>query len=245
MEDGVGATAKKQETSPEARSWNRFKPVLICAGFVGGIGVLLWPFVSPGLRRYDDLNTQALGVNYRACPLLKFKKMFYHRHALPYIPATDKQLSDAMELTRLGLARLKPSNRQIRAVDLGSGDGRVVLAAVRSNPVLGFGFELNRWLVLYSKLVAWRTGLRTRATFKTADIWKVNLADFDVVYMFLGSEMMKEIERKLDREVTRNQMVVTNRFDLPRWKPRERMGLATLYLSSDQDHVVGVSKPDG
>mmetsp|Transcript_45656 Transcript_45656/g.177686 ORF Transcript_45656/g.177686 Transcript_45656/m.177686 type:complete len:161 (-) Transcript_45656:4776-5258(-) len=145
MEDGVGDTAKKKETTPEARYWKRFKPVLICAGCVGGISVLLWPFVSPGLRR----------------------------HALPYIPATDEQLADAMKLTGFGLSRLKPSNRQIRAVDLGSGDGRVVLAAVRSHPVVGFGFELNRWLVLYSKLEAWRTGLRTRATFKTGDIWKV------------------------------------------------------------------------
>mmetsp|Transcript_1347 Transcript_1347/g.2099 ORF Transcript_1347/g.2099 Transcript_1347/m.2099 type:complete len:223 (-) Transcript_1347:130-798(-) len=209
MKLGAGDTSE-QGTIPEASSWHRFRPVLICAGFVGGIGVLLWPFISPGLRR----------------------------HALPYIPATDKQLSDAMELTKLGLALLKPSKEQIRAVDLGSGDGRVVLAAVRSKTVVGFGFELNRWLVLYSNLVAWRTGLRTRATFKTADIWKTNLSDFDVVYMFLGSEMMKEIERKLDREMTRNQIVITNRFDLPRWKPRDRIGLATLYLSSDQDHIV-------
>lgn len=64
MEDGVGDTAKKKETTPEARYWKRFKPVLICAGCVGGISVLLWPFVSPGLRRYDDLNMQAFGLTY-------------------------------------------------------------------------------------------------------------------------------------------------------------------------------------
>lgn len=64
---------------------------------------------------------------------------------------------------------------------------------------------------------------------------QTDLSDYQLVYLFLGSEMMKEMETKLDKELlSKNAAIVTTRFGLPNWKATEKRGLATLYLSTDQ-----------
>mmetsp|Transcript_2795 Transcript_2795/g.8496 ORF Transcript_2795/g.8496 Transcript_2795/m.8496 type:complete len:231 (+) Transcript_2795:93-785(+) len=185
----------------------RLGPLLCFGGALVGISALLYPFVAPGLRR----------------------------SSVPYIPATDSQLRDAFGLTKAALKTCRPHKRLPRVVDLGSGDGRVVIRATKELNVLGDGFELNRWLVLYSKLRARFLGVSHKTHFQVADMWKVDLSNYDVVYLFLGSDMMTDIERKLDAELQRSSSVITTRFPLPSWKPSQKLGLATLYMAKDQE----------
>jgi len=64
------------------------------------------------------------------------------RACLPYVPATEQQVANV-------LAAIK-SSKGATLVDVGSGDGRVVLAAAK-NGLRAHGVELNLWLVLYSR----------------------------------------------------------------------------------------------
>ena len=60
-------------------------------------------------------------------------------------------------------------------LDIGSGDGRLVVEAAR----MGFratGVELNRWLVYYSRLSAWRAGVRSNTNFLRHDLWKHDMS---------------------------------------------------------------------
>ena len=66
------------------------------------------------------------------------------------------------------------------------------------------GVELNWWLVLYSRLVADRSGLRRTATFARQDLWKANLKPYGNVVIFGVEEMVSAIDI-MDPRVIFNQ----------------------------------------
>jgi hypothetical protein len=108
-------------------------------------------------------------------------------------------------------------------VDVGSGDGRIVLEAAR----VGFkahGVELNRWLVLYSRVGALRLGLRQNATFARNDLWKTELGKYDNIVIFGVEQMMPQLEEKLDKELSESSAVIACRFPFPNWTPVEEVG---------------------
>ncbi|XP_075927781.1 ATP synthase subunit C lysine N-methyltransferase isoform X2 [Petromyzon marinus] len=145
------------------------------------------------------------------------------RVCLPFVPATDAQLGNI-------LRALGPGRRR-RLVDIGSGDGRIVLAAARH----GFnavGVELNPWLVLYSRLGAWRLGLKGSASFRTVDLWKVNFSEFNNVVIFGVPQMMSQLEEKLEKELKQEAEVIACRFPFPSWAPVrvEGEGIDTVWV---------------
>ena len=103
------------------------------------------------------------------------------RHCLPYVPASPTQTHRVM-----AVLKTIPAGR---VVDLGSGDGRVVrwveeelllsccdlqvVAAARSGHY-AVGYELNLWLVLWSRMRALYHGVSKQTEFHRHDLWKVN-----------------------------------------------------------------------
>ncbi|CAH3161973.1 unnamed protein product [Porites evermanni] len=87
---------------------------------------------------------------------------------LPYVPATERQISNILLMAQVSKC---PGPK---LVDLGSGDGRVVIAAARHG-YQAHGYELNHWLVWYSRIQARIQGLHGKATFSRADLWKVGI----------------------------------------------------------------------
>ncbi len=142
-------------------------------------------------------------------------------------------------------------------VDLGSGDGRIVLEAARR----GFeahGIELNLWLVLYSRAAAWRErgSLLGSASFSRRDLWKTDLAEFDDVVIFGGGDLvdidhtisgkhsesyfifqMEDLEKKLSEDLLpadkeNPHRVVACRFPVPGWRASATVGsgIDTVWL---------------
>ena len=72
---------------------------------------------------------------------------------LPYVPATTTQLVNVSKALR-GRSTNHPT-----LVDIGSGDGRIVIQAAKGG-FAAHGVELNRWLVYFSRWSAWRRGGR-------------------------------------------------------------------------------------
>ncbi|XP_033009999.1 ATP synthase subunit C lysine N-methyltransferase isoform X2 [Lacerta agilis] len=119
------------------------------------------------------------------------------KHCLPYVPATSKQVENVLRM-------LKGRNGPL--VDIGSGDGRIVIAAAK----VGFkavGYELNPWLVWYSRYCAWREGVHQNAKFYISDLWK-----------------MLQLEKKLGEELAVDARVIACRFPFPHWRPNHSFG---------------------
>jgi len=140
---------------------------------------------------------------------------------LPYVPATTAQLANVSKA--LGVVRTA-THPHPTLVDIGSGDGRIVLQAAREG-YKAHGVELNRWLVYYSRWNAWRTGLRGQATFARQDLWKSDMSKFNNVVIFGVEQMMSQLESKLEKELVKGSVVVACRFKFPTWKPVQEIGV--------------------
>ncbi|OXA44060.1 ATP synthase subunit C lysine N-methyltransferase isoform X2 [Folsomia candida] len=133
---------------------------------------------------------------------------------LPYVPATTSQVENVIKALK---------GRKGTLVDLGSGDGRIVLEAAK----VGFkstGVELNPWLVMYSKFQAFRSGISSMASFHRRDIWKTDLSKFDNVVIFGVDSMMKDLEVKCSQEMHDKSVIAACRFSFPNRIPHSQVG---------------------
>ncbi|KAL7386426.1 hypothetical protein ABVT39_008298 [Epinephelus coioides] len=133
---------------------------------------------------------------------------------LPFVPATTAQVENVLRVLRARSGTL---------VDIGSGDGRIVIAAAKH----GFqasGFELNPWLVWYSRYKALREGVHRSTSFHISDLWKVSFAQYSNVVIFGVPQMMEQLELKLANELPSTAKVVACRFPFPTWVPEHIAG---------------------
>jgi len=136
------------------------------------------------------------------------------RVCLPFVPATTTQVENVVTALR---------GKSGSLVDIGSGDGRIVLEAARRG-FKSHGVELNSMLVLYSRYAALRAGLRGQATFARQDLWKSDMSKYDNVVIFGVEQMMEQLEEKLEKEMKEGSTVVACRFQFPSWKPVDEVG---------------------
>nr|KAF6489382.1 hypothetical protein HJG59_004842 [Molossus molossus] len=115
------------------------------------------------------------------------------RLQVPYVGASVRQVEHVLSLLR---------GRSGKLVDLGSGDGRIVLAAHRRGLRPAVGYELNPWLVGLARFYAWRAGCAGSVCYHRKDLWKLPL-----------------LEGKLQAELPEGARVVSGRFPLPTWQP--------------------------
>lgn len=136
------------------------------------------------------------------------------RVCLPFVPATSAQIENVLKMLQ---------GRRGSVVDIGSGDGRIVIAAAKR----GFeavGYELNPWLVWYSRYRAWRDGVHHKAKFYISDLWKVSFSRYTNVVVFGVPQMMPELEKKLREELECNARIIACRFPFPCWIPDHTTG---------------------
>ncbi|XP_003478129.1 adenine nucleotide translocase lysine N-methyltransferase isoform X2 [Cavia porcellus] len=132
------------------------------------------------------------------------------RLQVPYVGASARQVEHVMSLLR---------GRPGKMVDLGSGDGRIVLAAHRCGLRPAVGYELNPWLLGLARLRAWKAGCAHSVCYLREDLWKVSLRDCYNVSVFLAPSVLPLLENKLQAELPRGARVVSGRFPLPTWQP--------------------------
>jgi hypothetical protein len=101
-------------------------------------------------------------------------------------------------------------------IDLGSGDGRIVLAAARRG-ARALGIEYDADLVEYSQRRAASEGLSERASFVKADLFQSDFSEATVVTMFLLSEIMLKLRGQI-LDLRPGTRVVSNYFTMNEWK---------------------------
>ncbi|NXI75005.1 F173A methyltransferase, partial [Anseranas semipalmata] len=114
--------------------------------------------------------------------------------------------------------------RSGKMVDLGSGDGRLVLEAYKQGLRPAVGYELNPWLLWLASYRAWRAGCHGKVSFLKQDLWKANLSDCYNVTVFLAPSVKPPLAAKLLAELPDEARVVAGRFPFPSWTPSSTMG---------------------
>ena len=105
-------------------------------------------------------------------------------------------------------------------VDLGSGDGRIVIAAARAHAgIRGWGVDLDEKLVLESNAAAQAQGLAERIRFVRGDVFDADLSQADVIFIWLWPEIMRMLRPKILAEARPGTRVITGIWSLGNWRP--------------------------
>ncbi len=122
----------------------------------------------------------------------------------PYLPTLSQQMESALDLVDL-----KPGDHLL---ELGSGDGKVLIAAAKRGLVVT-GYELNPLLVL----IAWLRTIKYRGkvTVRWGNFWRVKLPDSQGIFVFLLPKYMTKLDKKITQESSRPVKLVSFAFAIP------------------------------
>ncbi len=127
--------------------------------------------------------------------------------------STPPEVVDAM----LDLAQVHSNDT---LYDLGSGDGRVVIAAARRFRARGVGIEQNPGLVREAAAAAQKAGVSHLVRFVQDDFFQAKLAEATVVTLYLLPEVNLALRPKLWRELRPGTRIVSHAFGMGDWRPR-------------------------
>lgn len=131
----------------------------------------------------------------------------------PFEPTSNKKLKKIIKL-----AKIKKTDK---AVDLGSGDGRLVIAMAKKGAE-AHGFEINPILVFLSRRKIKKAGLKGKAFIHWKSFWKENLGKYNLVVLFQFPTIMKRLRKKLKKELKPNARVVSYYWRFPKWKIKNK-----------------------
>jgi predicted O-methyltransferase YrrM len=105
--------------------------------------------------------------------------------------------------------------------DLGSGDGRIPLAAARQYGVRAVGIDIDEKLVAEATETAKREGLEHLVTFRLGDMFAADLRGATVVTLYLSDTLNVMLRPKLLRELRPGSLIVSHDFRMGDWPPEK------------------------
>ncbi len=135
----------------------------------------------------------------------------------PYVP-TPQRVVDAM----LGIAGVTDRDY---VIDLGSGDGRIVITAAQKFGARGKGYDIDDELVGRSNAAARRLKLEQRVRFEQRDVLLADIREATVITLYLLPEMMRALRAKILSELRPGTRIVSHDFDFGDWKPERSVNL--------------------
>jgi SAM-dependent methyltransferase len=148
---------------------------------------------------------------------------FESKKIVPYVPSPEYVVDKMIEL-----AGVKKGDV---VYDLGSGDGRIVIAAAKKG-ARAVGFEIDPDLVAESRANIQKAGVQESAEIRNQDILTVDLSAASVVTMYLLPDVNLKLRPNLLSQLKPGSRIVSHSFDMGDWKPDkvERVEGRTIYF---------------
>jgi predicted RNA methylase len=103
--------------------------------------------------------------------------------------------------------------------DLGAGDGRTVIMAVKDFGARAVGVELREDLVKKALGTVYEEGLQDRITIVNGDMFNVDLTSADVIFLYLTTSANEKVKPKLEAELKRGVRIISHDYEIVGWKP--------------------------
>lgn len=142
----------------------------------------------------------------------------------PYVPTPHDVVSRMLDVANV--------SKDDVVFDLGSGDGRIPIAAAAQFGARAVGIEIDSGLVRKARAKAREAGVADRVEFRQKDFFNADLSEATVVALYLWPEINIKLRPKLLRELDPGDRVVSHDFWMGDWKPDRtvQMGTDTIYL---------------
>ena len=131
----------------------------------------------------------------------------------PFEPTSSKKLKKIIKLAKI--------KKGYKAVDLGSGDGRIVIEMAKKGAE-AHGFEINPFLVFLSRRKIKKAELKGKAFIHWKSFWRENLGKYDIIVLFQFPTIMERLEKKLKKELKSKARVVSYYWKFPKWKIKNK-----------------------
>jgi cyclopropane fatty-acyl-phospholipid synthase-like methyltransferase len=140
-----------------------------------------------------------------------------------FVPSPDSVVEAMLALARVGASDV--------VFDLGSGDGRIPIAAASRYGAFGVGIEIDAKLNREAIDNAKRAGVADRVRFLTQDLFEADISQATVVTLFLLPRINQELIPKLKRELRPGTRIVSHQFDMgEQWPPEQSQDVNGLMI---------------
>jgi len=148
------------------------------------------------------------------------------KDAGPYVPSPQSVVSDMLRYADVGANDF--------LIDLGSGDGRIVLTAAKVFGARGFGVEIKDDRVRRANEAAQKEGLADRVKFLKQDLFKTDISQATVITMYLLPDTVNLLKDKFLSELRPGTRIVSHDYPLTGWIPEK-------YVQMDLEDKIQIS----
>jgi len=138
---------------------------------------------------------------------------------LPYVPTPQIVVDEMIKLAGVAADDF--------VVDLGSGDGRIVITAAKQYKANGFGVDIDARLVALSNKNAKEAGVADQARFFERDMFKTDIGKASVLMLYVLPDFMAKLRSKVLTELRPGARVVAHDYYMDEWHP-DRMITLTV-----------------
>ena len=140
-----------------------------------------------------------------------------------YVPSPDSVVEAMLALARVNAADV--------VYDLGSGDGRIPIAAAKRYGAFGVGIEIDAKLNREALDNASKAGVADRVRFFTQDLFEADISEATVVTLFLLPRLNQELMPRLKQQLRPGTRIVSHQFDMgERWPPEQSQDVNGLMI---------------
>lgn len=129
---------------------------------------------------------------------------------LPFVGARSQHVE-----TIIKFAQIKKGES---VVDLGSGDGRLLIAAAKKD-AKAIGYEINPFLVVLTQVHASLKGLAENIKVRKESLWKADLKVADVIFVYAKRKTMQKFEDFVYKNAKKGTRIIVNTNPFPNKKP--------------------------
>lgn len=130
---------------------------------------------------------------------------------VPYVQTPQAVVDKMLEMARVDADDF--------LIDLGSGDGRIVITAAQKYGARGFGVDLDTSLVALSRELASAAGVAERARFFARDLFETDLSAATVLTLYLLPEVNLQLRPRILEQLKPGTRVVSHDWDMGEWRP--------------------------
>ena len=143
---------------------------------------------------------------------------------VPYVPTPEPVVNAMLKLAQV--------RRGDVLYDLGSGDGRIVIAAAKRYGVRGTGVDIDPQRIREANDNARKAGVAGRVRFLNQDLFAIDFSEATVVTLYLLPRINLQLRPKLLAELRPGTRIVSHGFDMGDWQPERtaEVGSSTIYL---------------
>lgn len=142
---------------------------------------------------------------------------------IPFVPSSDDSVKT--------MVKLSDAKRGERAVDLGAGDGKLVVALANAGiDATGIEIDKDRFQLASRDILS--RGLDKRAHMVHGSFWSHDLSPYDIIMLYGIPSIMQRLQAKIINEAPKHCRIISNHFTFPDWRPAKAIDNVYLYLPS-------------